>query len=233
LLEVGDLSLCNSTEYSVSTAVNLRELKIGDEVHPPIVTTILKLSEGTPYRNLVTLDLTKVNLKDSNLNLTSGDINLVPALQNLKLKGSNVEYLTLADYTPVVHLSLPDVIRKVELKNLLVLKELLPGTLERVETVTIVNCPVVDQYELIKHLVNRNLTLSIDNLQIPQEKAVNSQWMDWLVNINATITGGSVFVQGLDETVLVKYQNQWPSVEFHLEQIFADEVIFGVSGEGE
>lgn len=233
LLEVGDLSLCNSTEYSVSTAVNLRELKIGDEVHPPIVTTILKLSEGTPYRNLVTLDLTKVNLKDSNLNLTSGDINLVPALQNLKLKGSNVEYLTLADYTPVVHLSLPDVIRKVELKNLLVLKELLPGTLERVETVTIVNCPVVDQYELIKHLVNRNLALSIDNLQIPQEKAVNSQWMDWLVDINATITGGSVFVQGLDETVLVKYQNQWPGVEFHLEQIFADEVIFGVSGEGE
>ena len=235
LLEVGDLSLCNSTEYSVATAVNLRELKIGDEVHPPKVTTKLNLSTVTPYTNLKLLDLTNVSLDNPNLNLTFGESgkNLTPALQVLKLKGSNTEYLTLADYTPLTYLSLSDNLRNVVLKNLLVLKELYPGNLSSVETVTILNCPVVDQYELIKHLVNRNVTISIDNLQVPKEKAVNSQWMDWLVNIKATVSGGHIFVQGLDESVLDKYKTQWPDVQFELEQIFADEVIFGVSGEGE
>lgn len=235
LLEVGDLSLCNSTEYSVATATNLRELKIGDEVHPPKVTTKLNLSTVTPYANLKLLDLTNVSLDNTNLNLTFGEDakNLTPALQTLKLKGSNAEYLTLADYTPVTYMSLSDRLKNITLKNLLVLKELDPGSMAAAESVTVLNCPVVDQYELIKGLVNRIITISLDNLQVPREKAVNSQWMDWLVNIGASITGGSVYVQGLDETVLTKYQTQWPDVEFHLEQIFADEVIFGVSGEGE
>ena len=231
LLEVGDLSLCNSTEYSVSTAVNLRELKIGDEVHPPIVTTILKLSEGTPYRNLTLLDLTKVNLKDTNLNLTSGDINLVPALQTLKLKGSNVEYLTLASYTPLKYLSLPDNLRKIELYDLLVLKDLEIFNMNNVETVIIQNCPLVDQCEVIKHFVNQKLTISVDNLQSTEETALTSDFMNWLYDINADLKG-SIYVQSIADDNLNIYREKWPELAVHLKQIYAKDVIFGITGEG-
>ena len=65
LLEIGDMSLCNSTEYSIATATNLRELKIGDEVHPPVVATKLALSEGLPYSNLTKVDLTNVQFSQT------------------------------------------------------------------------------------------------------------------------------------------------------------------------
>ena len=234
LLEVGDLSLCNSTEYSVSTATNLRKLKIGDEVHPPVVTTILTLSNSTQYNNLQELDLTNVQLKSINLNLILGDgRNLVPALQTLKLKGSNIEYLTLAEYTPLTYLSLPSKLKNIELKNLLVLETLELNEMSGVETIVIRNCPSINQHTVLKPFVNQTLTIDIDNLQIPYEQAVTTEYMDWLMDIDATISGGEVYVQNIADSNLNKYREKWPSLTVNLYQIYEDEVIFGVSGEGE
>ena len=247
LLEVGDLSLCNSTEYSVSTAINLRELKIGDEVHPPIVSTILTLSKGEPYRNLTLLDLTKVNLKDTNLNLTSGETNIMPALQTLKLKGSNIEYLTLGSYTPIKTLSLPDNLRRIDLYDLLNLNDLQVYGTNNVELLRVSNCPSVNQLQIVRSLKGRlDVLVSLDNLYCGEDNAITMEEIKWLaivadpnrsLKINDTLTyygklAGSVYVESIADSDLDIYRAMWPELEINLKQIYAKEVIFGITGEG-
>lgn len=233
LLEIGDLSLCNSTEYSVATAINLRELKIGDEVHPPVVTTKLNLSQGEPYNNLKLLDLTNVSLDNTNLNLILADKrNLTPALETLKLKGSNIEYLTIADYTPIKLLSLSNNIRNIELKNLLELDNLELGSVNNVEKLNITNCPKVNQLSILRNFVNLNLSISVDGLNGAEDESVTTEFMDWLYNINANIAG-TIYVQNIADSNLDKYRQKWSNLTVLLYQIYEDEVIFGISGEGE
>lgn len=234
LIEVGDLSLCNSTEYSVATATSLRELKIGDEVHPPIVATKLSLSQGLPYMNLELLDLTNVQFAESiqlNLKLANGE-NLMPALQTLKLKGSSLEYLTLGEYTPITFLSLPDKIRNINLVNQLVLKDLEIYGTDYVESITLQNCPLLDQISVISHVLN-NLTVQIsaDNLQCDEDHALDMEFMNWLMDINANIKG-SIYVESISDELLDVYRNKWSELEVNLKQIYAKEVIFGITGEG-
>lgn len=234
LVEVGDLSLCNSTEYSVATATSLRELKIGDEVHPPIVATKLNLSQGLPYMNLELLDLTNVQFAESiqlNLKLADGS-NLMPALQTLKLKGSNLEYLTLGEYTPITFLSLPDKIRNINLVNQLVLKDLEIYGTDYIESITLQNCPLLDQISVISYVLN-NLTVQIsaDNLQCDEDHALDMEFMNWLMDINANIKG-SIYVESISDELLDVYRNKWSELEVNLKQIYAKEVIFGITGEG-
>ena len=234
LLEVGDLSLCNSTEYSVATATNLRELKIGDEVHPPIVATKLGLSEGLPYANLKLLDLTNVQFAEStslNLKLADGS-NLMPSLQTLKLKGSSLEYLVLGDYTPVTFVSLPDGIRNINIVNQLVLKDLEIYGTSNVESVIMQNCPALNQLDVLHRFAdNLAITVEADNLQGTEDQAVEESFMKWLVNINAKLKG-SIYVEALSDTALNDYREKWPNLTINLKQIYAKEVIFGITGEG-
>ena len=230
LLEVGDLSYCNSTEYSVATATRLKTLKIGDEVHPPVVTTKLNLSTGAPYSNLELLDLTNVQLDNINLNLVlANGNNLMPALQTLKLKGSNVEYLTLAPYTPLTYLSLPGSIKTISLINLLVLKDVLITPSNTIEAVTLQNCPQVDQLGIISNYVNQIVTINADNLQNTEDTAVTTDFMDWLVDVNANVSG-TIYVQNIADSNLNKYRERWENLEVLLCQIYEDDVIFGVEG---
>ena len=233
LLEVGDLSLCNSTEYSLVNAVNLRKIKIGDEVHPPRVTTILTLSGVSQYNNLKLLDLTNTTLKNSNLNLVLGDgRNLVPALQELKLKGSNIEDLTLASYTPLTYLSLSSTLKDIILKNLLTLENLEIGEMTQLESITIQNCPLVNQHNVLKKFINATITIDVDNLQIPEEEAVEEGYMNWLMDKNAKLAG-NIYVQSTADSRLDKYREKWPNLTINLHQVYEDAVVFGVSGEGE
>lgn len=234
LLEVGDLSLCNSTEYSVATATNLKELKIGDEVHPPVVATKLNLSEGLPYANLKLLDLTNVQFADStslNLKLANG-ANLMPSLQTLKLKGSSLEYLVLGEYTPVTFISLPDKIRNINMINQLVLKDLEIYGTDYVENITLQNCPLLDQISILNRFINTlTVTVLADNLQCDEDHAVNETFMKWLMDINANLSG-DIFVESISDSNLDIYREKWPKLRINLKQIYAKEVIFGITGEG-
>lgn len=234
LLEVGDLSYCNSEEYSVGSATNLRKLKIGDEVHPPLITTSLNLSTGKPYSNLTLLDLTNVKLKNTSLNLKLGESGtLMPVLNTLKLKGSNIEYLTIPSYCPLQFLSLPDTIRNIELTNLLSLETVEIYGTNNLESLTLKNCPRVKQIDLIKTLQNNmQIIINADNLVVNADEALTMDFMNWLYDINANIAG-SVYVQSISDSELDKYRSRWSDLEVNLYQIYAKDVIFGVTGEGE
>lgn len=233
LLELGDLSLCNSTEYSLSNAINLRRIKIGDEVHPSKGVCRLSLSNTKPHINLTSIDLTKVSLETPNLNLKLGNgQNLTPALQELKLKDSNIEYLTIAGYTPLKTLSLPNGLRKIELENLLVLDNLYVGTGENAEVLKISNCPLLNQVEVLQTFVNKVLTIEADNLQCDYDHALTMDFMNWLKSVGAKLKG-SIYVQTIADDNLNEYRELWPELTITMHQIYAKDVIFGVSGEGD
>lgn len=233
LLELGDLSLCNSEEYSLATAVNLREIKIGDETHPPVVAVRLNLSEGSQYNNLVSIDLTKAQLTDPNLNLVLSDgRNLTPALQILKLAGSNVQYVTLGNYTPIQFLSLPNSIANISLQNLLELETPTTESLDNVNAITIINCPKVNQKTILDKVFSKQVVVNIDNLCADEDEALTVDYMRWLMNINATITGGTVYVADIAEANLQPYKDKWSALQIEWKQIFSDDAILGVEGEG-
>ena len=52
------------------------------------------------------------------------------------------------------------------------------------------------------------------------------------MSVNASLAG-HVHVQNIADSNLDKYRQKWPDLTVDLYQIYADEVIFGVSGEGE
>lgn len=233
LLEVGDLSLCNSTEYSISTATNLRKLKIGDEVHPPVVTTRLNLSSGVPYSNLKEIDLTNTNFVNTNLSfvMALNNANLMPALETLKLKGSNIEYLTLAPYTPITYLSLPDTIRTINLTNEIVLDNLLIYGHNALESLSITNCPLLDQLSILNTLCGDMININVDNIAGTDETRVTIAFMDWLMDCNASVQG-TIYVESIANEDLDVYRAKWPNLHIEWHQIIATDVIFGVTNEG-
>ena len=103
--------------------------------------------------------------------------------------------------------------------------------MDSVETVVIQNCPLVDQYEVIKHFVNQKLTISVDNLQSTEETALTSDFMNWLYDINAELKG-SIYVRSISDDNLNIYREKWLELEVNLKQIYAKDVIFGITGEG-
>jgi hypothetical protein len=237
LLEVGDLSICNSTEYSIATAVNLRKLKIGDEVHPPIVHTRLNLSSSNPYTNLKEIDLTNVFFSDTtSLNFrTSSDVNLMPALETLKLKGSNIEYLTLVDYTPIKNLSYSSAIRNVNLINLIFLNNLTFEGIDNVESLTIQNCPELDTITILQRFQGKLMNVTADHLTNTEDTAATQAFMNWLMSVNANLEG-DIWVEALDDEpggILDQYRAKWPKLTITMKQIYEDEVIFGTTGEGD
>ena len=234
LLEIGDMSLCNSTEYSIATATNLRELKIGDEVHPPLVATKLALSEGLPYSNLTKVDLTNVQFSQTvSLNLVMADgKNLMPALQELKLKGSSLENLTLGDYTPITFLSLPDGIKKIILTNQLVLDTVEIYGTDSIEAIYIQNCPSLNQLDILNKVAYMpNIAISADNLQCDEAHALSTNFINWLYNANAEL-GGDIWVASFSEAQLQKYREKWNKLNITLKRVIPTEVIYGITGEG-
>ncbi len=233
LLEVGDLSLCNSEEYSVGNATNLKELKIGDEVHPTTVVTSLNLSAGSPYNNLKLLDLTNTKLKNTSLNLKLGDgRDLMPVLETLKLKGSNIEYLTLSNYSPLKYISFPNTIHNIDLVNLLSLEEAEVYETNNLERIRLINCPKINQLDIIKKVQNNTtISISADNLQADENNALTIDFMNWLVDINAELSG-NIYVESISDENLNIYRKKWRNLTINLKQIYAKDVIFGITGEG-
>jgi hypothetical protein len=55
--------------------------------------------------------------------------------------------------------------------------------------------------------------------------------MNWLYDINANLKG-SIYVQSIADDNLNIYREKWPELEVNLKQIYAKDVIFGITGEG-
>jgi hypothetical protein len=52
-----------------------------------------------------------------------------------------------------------------------------------------------------------------------------------LYDINANLKG-SIYVQSIADDNLNIYREKWPELEVNLKQIYAKDVIFGITGEG-
>jgi hypothetical protein len=233
LLELGDLSECNSTEIKIETAYNLRKLKIGDEVHPPrSVLAVFNLSTTQPYYNLKEMDLTNVTFKNTVLHLLLGDEkNLTPALEVLKLKGSNITEMHLKGYTPLKELSLPVGLIDLTLVDFFMLEDLYIPDGMTPRSLTVTNCNKLNQYDIAKRFMGKIMSISLDNLIVPEDNAATPQFMNWLVSMNASLTGGEMYIEGRDEASIQKYRDRWPDVNIYLKQVFEKDVVFGVTGE--
>jgi hypothetical protein len=72
----------------------------------------------------------------------------------------------------------------------------------------------------------------LDNLIILEEEAVSTDFMNWLYDRNADITGGDIYVRGFNETQLQKYREKWNRLKITLKRVIPTEVIYGITGEG-
>jgi hypothetical protein len=88
--------------------------------------------------------------------------------------------------------------------------------------------------------------VSLDNLYCDENNAITMEEIKWLaivadpnrsLKINDTLTyygklAGSVYVESIADSDLDTYRAIWPELEINLKQIYAKEVIFGITGEG-
>ena len=250
LLDVGDLSVTVPKFFDFAAANKLRRLVLGTD--DPVVLdryeeitaiqTLELIMPKTVCKNMKEIDLH--NLKHLNFGggstalslVTKEDsvtVNLYPALEKLDVRGSNVNAIVIGDYTPLQYLGYSDNLTTIELKNLPQLETVEFGDISKVMSINLLNCSKLNQHSILKLFVSKPITVSADNLQIPYEEAVTTEYMDWLMDIDASITGGSVFVQNIADSNLDKYRAKWPNLEVGIYKIYAEEVIFGVSGEGE
>lgn len=248
LIDVGDLSGCTPKTIDISSATKLKRLILGtddkdvlarhDEVSSIQGMAITMPKE--PCRNMTEIDLH--NLKylsfggSTTLSLTSKEgttiTNLYPALEKLDIRGSNINQVNIGEYTPLSYIGYSDSITTVELTNLPQLTTVEFGSLDQVATIAIQNCAALNQLELLQLFTSKNINISADNLQCGEDEALPINFMDWLYSIDADLTGGSIYVQSMADSELDKYRIKWPNLTINLYQIYSDDVIFGVTGEG-
>ena len=250
LTDIGDISVCTPKNINIQAAYKLKRFVLGTDDpdvlarHDEVSATqgIALTMPNKVCKNMKEIDLHNLKYLDfgggsTALSLVTKEgsvtTNLYPALEKLDIRGSNVNAVVIGDYTPLKYIGYSDNLTTIELKNLPQLETVEFGDIGKVMSINLLNCNKLNHHSIINMFVGKPITVSTDNLQVSYEEAVSTGYMDWLMSVNAQITGGNVYVQGLDDTVLNKYRTRWPQVEFGLYQIFADEVIFGVSGEGE
>ena len=192
---------------------------------------------SNPYPNLREIDFeNQSNLANTNLNLTytkdNVTQNLVPALETLNIRGTNVKTINLASYTPVKNIYLSDHISEFDYENLPFLEVLEIRNTVNAENLKIANCPKLNQYEVLKNFNGLNIGISLDNLQVDYDNALTQAFMSWLISCNADLQG-EVYVQSINEETLEPYRQAFPKLTIKLYQIFPDEVVFGIAGEGE
>ena len=249
LTDIGDISVCTPKNINIQGAYKLKRFILGTDDpevlarHDEVSATqgIALTMPNKVCKNMKEIDLHNLKYLDfgggsTALSLVTkeGSIitNLYPALEKLDIRGSNINAVVIGDYTPLQYIGYSDNLTTIDLKNLPQLTTVEFGDISKVMSINLLNCSSLNQHEILSLFVGKPITVSADNLQIAYEEAVTTEYMDWLMSINASLAG-HVHVQNIADSNLDKYRQKWPDLTVDLYQIYADEVIFGVSGEGE
>ena len=249
LTDIGDISVCTPKNINIQGAYKLKRFILGTDDpevlarHDEVSATqgIALTMPNKVCKNMKEIDLHNLKYLDfgggsTALSLVTkeGSIitNLYPALERLDIRGSNINAVVIGDYTPLQYIGYSDNLTTIDLKNLPQLTTVEFGDISKVMSINLLNCSSLNQHEILSLFVGKPITVSADNLQIAYEEAVTTEYMDWLMSVNASLAG-HVHVQNIADSNLDKYRQKWPDLTVDLYQIYADEVIFGVSGEGE
>ena len=249
LTDIGDISVCTPKNINIQGAYKLKRFILGTDDpevlarHDEVSATqgIALTMPNKVCKNMKEIDLHNLKYLDfgggsTALSLVTkeGSIitNLYPALEKLDIRGSNINAVVIGDYTPLQYIGYSDNLTTIDLKNLPQLTTVEFGDISKVMSINLLNCSSLNQHEILSLFVGKPITVSADNLQIAYEEAVTTEYMDWLMSVNASLAG-HVHVQNIADSNLDKYRQKWPDLTVDLYQIYADEVIFGVSGEGE
>lgn len=165
--------------------------------------------------------------------LTPTGENMVPVLKRLKLQNSTIEYVTIPSHTPLTLLTLPESLKELQLKDLFALTDLYIPEVNKITKLIITNCPLVDQFEIAKMFYGKRLnTITLDNIRNTEDTSVSVDFLDWLLNNNATNMAGSLYVENVANENLDIYRQQFGSgLEIIWKQIFLDDAILGIEGE--
>lgn len=249
LTDIGDISVCTPKNINIQGAYKLKRFILGTDDpevlarHDEVSATqgIALTMPNKVCKNMKEIDLHNLKYLDfgggsTALSLVTKEgsviTNLYPALERLDIRGSNINAVVIGDYTPLQYIGYSDNLTTIDLKNLPQLTTVEFGDISKVMSINLLNCSSLNQHEILSLFVGKPITVSADNLQIAYEEAVTTEYMDWLMSVNASLAG-HVHVQNIADSNLDKYRQKWPDLTVDLYQIYADEVIFGVSGEGE
>lgn len=245
LLEIGDLSGTVPDQALLGNATRLREIVFGTD-DPELLDRYNEIGASRGFQlelpktispNLTKIDLHNLKyLNNSTLSTTVTENDVVsvlyPALKHIDVRGSNISKVNVGNYMPLEYLGCSDVMVDLSLKNLPELNTVDLKDISHITNVVLNNTPKLKQFDIVSKFLEQQIKLSVDNLNISENEAVTTDFMGWLVRINATITGGTIYVEGFDETIYKDYALKWPSVTFKLKKVYSKDVIFGVSGEG-
>lgn len=221
LMELGDMGYTVAKIVDLSAGNKLRSIRLGmydqdliDRYESVISTQrqILTLPQGI-CKNCELIDLHNCKyLSNTALSLVSRNgtvsTNKFPALKTLLIGGSNISSVDLGDFTPLEKFEMSDVMTVVSLVNLPQLYDVTLGNnLDGIKSITLSNCPQLNQLSLLRNFINKNIKISVDNLQGSEEESgrVSTAFMDWLYEQDASVAG-SVWVENIADSNLDKYR---------------------------
>ena len=246
LLDFGDLGTSVPKYVDIKAAPMLKRLILGTddpvalERHEEITKTQgliielpLQVSPNMTEMDLHNLKYIGFNDKaNTGLSLVRGSVNLFPALEKLDMRGSNITSVAIGAFTPLKYIGYSDFTTSINLNNLPNLERIELGDISLVSNLSVINSGNINQFNILKLFVDKAIKISLDNLIIPEEEAVSTDFMNWLYDKNADITGGDIYVRGFNETQLQKYREKWNRLKITLKRVIPTEVIYGITGEG-
>lgn len=250
LSDIGDISLATPRNIVFGQANKLKRIILGTD-DADVLARYAAVGAAVPLvempkavsNNLIEIDfhnLKNISLGgETTLSLTSvsGGVttNLAPSLQRLDVRKSGITGIALGDYTPIEYIGFSDEMSSITLRNLPQLSTVEFDLVDKVQSIEIENCDKLNQLELLSLFQNKIgiNKISCDNLAGGEDEAVSIAFMDWLYSIKETTLTGEIYVQSIADSELDKYRDKWTNLTIKLYQIFSDDVIFGVTGEGE
>lgn len=252
LLDIGDISATVSHLIDLSKATKLKKIVLGtddedllarmDEIMPTtgmVITMpngVCKNITEIDFRNLKYLTFGPSASTSLSLVKISGSsvTNLMPSLKRLNIKGSGINSVVIGEYTPLEYIGYSDNITSISLINLPQLNVVDFGSIDKIGSITIQNCNALNQLNILSKFVDKPVAIEVDNLYCDEDNALPMSFMNWLVTVNAKLKG-NIYVEALSDTALDVYRDKFgrKNLTINLKQIYAKEVIFGITGEGD
>lgn len=212
LQSLGDLSTCYPTTVDAGKASKLKELTVGNSTEGydnPYLTT---LTTGANYL------LEKLNVENVSGLTQSLNLNQLKNLKELCAHGSNISGVTFANGGAITTAELP-AIGALSMKNLMYLVNLDIVSLDKLTTITVEECDVVDVKAMVEGAPNLN-RVRITGIEWDLETTELLESIYEMAgidksgyNIAQSVLAGKVYVPTIKQQQLADYKAAWPDLE--------------------
>ena len=210
---MGDVSTCYIQDNDFSKAEKLKELIIGNTTDGYSNTFLTNLVIGNNKL------LEKLDIRNTPNLATSLDFSKCLNLKELYATGSGLTGVLFANGGKIATALLPDTLTSINMKNLLYLTNLQIAGYDKISTMILENCNVVDCKSLIEKSKNVNrVRITGINWQLDDttllDRIYNMRGIDRNgYNTDQSVLSDSVHVPVMREKKLAEYKAAWPDLE--------------------